>query len=232
MFTPAAGAATDNCHPGNSSPKHQSGGCTTPPRTPGSDGELRHSALQPYYCHTSPVHRLVDDEQLVRDATLPQLPLTIGCAIHRARRMPHHSNNPNNSDSITVCTPAVNNIVGTNPGRRRCCCCCVPTSADNCHGPATTACLKQPTKKHMFLKLCEVWHCQGCCSKERDHTILQSELLLQRACIEPRSESLFRLLELNCCHIYSIYIYICVCVCVCVWSLKKERTMSPLLPLA
>lgn len=199
MFT-RVGAATDNCHPGNS-PKHQSSGRTTPPRAPSGDGE---SALQPYDCHTPPVHGLVDDEQLVlREATLPQVPLTIGCAKDGARRMHHHNDNnhPNNSDSTTV------NNTGTNPGRRRGC--CVPTSADNCHGPVTTACLKQPAKKHMFLKSCEVWHCQGCCSQERDHTILQSELLLRRAYIEPRSESRFRFRAELLPHIF-----VCVCVCV------------------
>ena len=178
MFTPAG--APDNCHPGNSL-KHQLSGCTTPPRV-GGDGELQYSAIQPYYCHTSPVHGLLDDEQLLREATPPQLPLTIGCAKDRARVS---NNNKNNLNSTTMCTPAVS--IGINPDS-----CCVPTSSDNCHGPATTACLKQPVKKHMFLKSCEVWHCQGCCSKERDHAILESELLLQRACIEPLSESRFR----------------------------------------
>ena len=178
MFT--AAGATDDCRPGNS-PKQQLSGCITPPRA-GGNGELQYSAIQPYYCHTSPVHGLLDDEQLLREAALPQLPLTAGCAKDKAWMI--NNNNNNCSTSTTMCTPAVVNNIRTNADS-----CCVPTSSDNCHGPATTACLKQPAQKHMFLKSCEVWHCKGCCAKERDHAILESELLLQRACIQPLRES-------------------------------------------
>lgn len=65
-----------------------------------------------------------------------------------------------------------------------------PSAGNYCHGGVvTTSCLENPSKRHQFLKSCEVWHCQGCCTHQRRFLYEESEILIAKTFTEPISES-------------------------------------------